>query len=122
MYAINEKQEICKIDYESPRILMKRKIEGLSNSEGIVSSHIQQVTPLVFAIGSIEKTEVENEVVLKNLPEKTTFRSYLHVVSGDISEDAQGELQIKAFEIPLLLFQADSNKAIIFRSLFIKER
>ena len=109
---------------------MKRKIDRLSDSEGIILSHIQQVTPSTFAIGSVEKIEVETEVIERNKrrrdeeykvdePEKAKFKSCLHLVSGDIS-DLKKELEIKTFEIPLL--QSDPNRAIIFRSLYIKER
>ncbi len=122
IYAINEKQEICQIDFETSRILTKRKVKGLSDSERVISSHIQQVTPLAFAIGSVEK--IGDEVIEKfkeSLPAKAEFKSYLHIVSGDISEEkSEKKLKIKAFEIPSLQF--DQDKTIIFRSLYIKER
>ncbi len=82
---------------------MKRKIEGLSNPEEVISSHIQQVTPWIFAIGSVIKTE-----------------PYLHLVYGDIS-DQHDELKIKAFEMPLFE-KFDSQKPVIFRTFYLKER
>ncbi len=109
---------------------MKRQIDRLSGSEGRILSHIQQVTPLAFAIGSVEKIDVETEAIERTKrsrdefykvdePEKAKFKSCLHLVSGDIS-DLKKELEIKTFEIPLL--QSNPNRAIIFRSLYIKER
>lgn len=48
------------------------------------------------------------------------FMTDLHLVYGDIS-DQEEELKIKRFEMPL--FEAcDSQKSVIFRTLYLKER
>jgi len=92
---------------------MKRKIEGLSNPEEVISSHIQQVTPWMFAIGSMMKVENEGDG-------EANLKPYLHLVYGDIA-DQEGELKIKAFEMPLLE-TFDSKKSVILRTLYVKER
>jgi len=93
---------------------MKRTINGLSNVEEVISSHIQQLTPLVFAIGSLLKTKSE-------IPEnERNFSPCLHVVSGDISDSKQ-ELKISVFERPFLQ-TIKQKKSAIFRFLFVKER
>ena len=109
IYAVNHKQELCKIDFEELKIVMKRKIEGLSNPEEVISSHIQQVTPWIFAIGSLMKVENEGAI----------FKPYFHLVYGDIEDEK--ELKIKPFEMPLFE-KFDSKKPVIFRTLYIKER
>jgi hypothetical protein len=104
IYAINEKQEVCKIDLQDSKIVMKRKIEGLSNPEEVMSSHIQQVTPWMLAIGSVMKFG-------------GNLKPYLHLVYGDIS-DQKEELKIKTLEMATF----DTQKPVIFRTLYIKER
>ena len=113
IYTINEKQEICKIYLGDLKIAMKRRIEGLSNPEEVISSHIQQVTPKIFAIGSVIRTEVEN-------PEQANFKAYLHLVCGDFA-DLKEELGVKKFETPLLE-AFDPKRPLVFRTLYIKER
>ncbi len=115
IYAINDKQEVCKIDFQDSRILMKRKIEALSDFDNVISSHIKQVTPYIFAIGSIFKIKVANSEF------EASFQPYLHLVSGDLFDShEEEELKIKAIEIPSLA--SDPNRAIVFRSLYVKER
>jgi len=89
---------------------MKRKIEGLSNPEEVISSHIQQVTPWMFAIGSMMKVDKE----------EANLKPHLHLVYGEIA-DQEEELKIKAFEMPLLE-TFDSKEPVIFRTLYVKER
>ncbi len=109
IYAINGKQEICQIDFQGSRVVLKRKIEGLSNPEKILSSYIQQVNPLVFAIGSFVKVESKKGEV---------FKPWFHLVSGDFS-DEEKNIQIKmVLEVPSSPFKSK----VIFRSLYIKER
>ncbi len=103
IYAINKQQEICKINLQESKIVMKRTLEGLSNPEEVISTHLQQVTPWIFAIGSVIKTE-----------------PYFHLVYGDISGQEE-ELKIKAFEMPLIE-TFDIEKPVIFRTLYVKER
>ena len=97
------KQELCKIDLQELKIVLKRKIKELSNPEEVISSHIQQLTPWTFAIGSVIQTE-----------------PYLHLIYGDIS-DLKEELKIKASEMPLFETFA-LQKSVIFRTLYVKER
>ncbi len=88
---------------------MKRKIEGLGNPDEVISSHIQQLTPWIFTIGSVMKTDYG-----------ASSKPYLHLIRGDIS-DLKEELKIKPFE--MTLFEPfDSKKSVIFRTLYLKER
>ena len=103
IYGVNNKQEICKINLQELKIVMKRKIKGLDDPEEVISTHLQQVTPWIFAIGSVIKTE-----------------PYFHLVYGDISGQEE-ELKIKAFEMPLIE-TFDIEKPVIFRTLYVKER
>jgi len=96
-------------------MLMKRTIPELSNPEGVILSHIKQLTPWTFAIGSVVKTGVENP------EDEANFKPYLHIVRGDVSE-LKEELKTKTFEIPIVLDSSDLNKAMVFRSLYVKER
>ena len=90
---------------------MKRKLKtDLKNL-----SHIHQVTPLNFAIGSVEKLEGDE----RSQPEKAKLNSYLHIVSGNFS-DMKRKLEATTWKIPLEV--TDLNRTIIFRSLYIKER
>ncbi len=79
---------------------MKRKIKGLDDPVKVFSSHIQQVTHWIFAIGSVIKDE-----------------PCLHLVYGDIS-DHEEELKIKTFEMPLF----ETSESVMFRTLYVKER
>ncbi len=110
IYAINRQQEICKIDLQDSKIVMKRKIEELSDPQKVTSSHIQQLTPWTFVIGSVINHDGSAE----------NFKPHLHLVNGDIS-DPEERLRITAFEIPLFE-KFDSEKPVVFRSLYIKER
>jgi len=110
IYAINDKQEFWKIDFGASKILMKRKIEGLSNPEEAISSHIKQLTPWIFAIGSVMKIE-----------DGANFKPYLHLICGDMS-DPKEELKIKILEMPLLPNLENQNQTVVFRSFYIKQR
>jgi len=99
IYAINEKQELCEINCQDLSLVIKRKIGELSE---MISSHIQQLMPGTFAIGSVKNPEKE--------------KSYVHIISGDIS-DSEKELRIKRFEMSF-----DPKKHGIFRFLYVKER
>ena len=114
IYAINEKEEICKIYCDDLKIVMKRKIEGLSNPKEIISSHIQQLTPCVFAIGSVVQIEPENPEVEANL------KPYLHLVCGDLSNPKE-ELGIRKYEMSFSE-TFDPKKPVIFRTLYIPEK
>jgi len=94
--------------------MMKRKIEGLSNNEEVTSSHIQQLTPRVFAIGSVFQTETENPEI------EAVFRSCFHLVCGDFS-DLKKEFRTQKFEIPFSM-TFDPKKPVIFRTLHVKEK
>ncbi len=90
---------------------MKRTISELS---GIVSSHIQQLTPWTFAIGSMMKRKVED-------PEnEKALKPCLHVLCGDIS-DPKSEIKINLYEMPFFKTIEHKNSAI-FRFLFVKEK
>lgn len=129
IYAINDKQEVCKIDFEGFSLVMKRKLEGLSNPEGEISSHIKQVAPFIFAIGSVLKVKAANKEYkasfkpylhqATNREYEANFQPYLHLVSGDLF-DPKEELTTKAFEISSLA--SDPNRPVVFRSLYVKER
>ena len=81
---------------------MKRRIEQLSSK---ISSHIQQLMPGVFAIGSVMKDEnPENE------------KAYVHIISGEIW-NSKKDLRIKGYEMSF-----DPKKPVIFRFLYVKER
>ena len=108
---MNEEHELCKIDLQGFNLIMKRSIGILSDYEGVMSSHIKQITPGMFAIGSMIKMEKEDELSLK---------PYFHLVSGNIS-DQDEELKIKFFEMPLLE-TFDTKKPVIFRTMYLKER
>jgi len=111
IYAINEKQELCKIDLQDLKIVMKTKIKGLEDPEEATSSHIQQLTPWIFVIGSVIKATDD---------EGANLKPYFHLVSGNIS-DQDEELKIKFFEMPLLE-TFDTKKPVIFRTMYLKER
>ena len=114
VYAINEKQEICQIDLQDTRIIMKRTINGLSNPEEVISSHIQQLAPGIFVIGSMMKRKVENP------EDEKDFKPCLSIISGDIS-NSKAEIKMNLYEMPLLK-EAEQKKSLMFRSLFVKER
>ncbi len=113
IYAINDKQEICKIDLEELRLVNKRAIKELSDPEEIKSSHIKQVTPWTFAIGSVRK--------VKNERNKGISEPCLHIISGDIS-DQKEELKIQVFKMPIKSEYMSPSQSVIFSSLYIKER
>ena len=116
VYAINDQQEVCKIDFQGFQVVGKSRIEVLGNPEVVISAHIKQVAPYIFAIGSTFKTQAT-----KDSEFEASFKPYLHLVSGDLFDSQEeGELKIKAIEIPSLA--SDPNRAIVFRSLYVKER
>jgi len=112
IYAINDQQEICKIDFENSKIEMKREVGGLSDPESVVSSHIRQVTPSIFAVGSVIKNESQYT--------EEKMQPCVSIVCGDLS-DPNEELKKKTFEMPSLR-PFDPKQKAIFRSLYIKER
>lgn len=108
IYAINDEQELCKIDFQDLKIVMRRKVEGLCNPKEVFSSHIQQLTPWSFVIGSVMKADGVN------------LKPCLHLVSGDIS-DLEEQLKIKTFEMPVIE-TFDHQKSVVFRTFYVKER
>jgi len=114
IYTINSQQEICTIDLQDFSLVRKRRVEGLSNPEEVISSHIQQLTQWVFAIGSMIKIKVENP------EDEASFKPCLHVIFRDIS-DPKKEPRKRVYEIPISE-SASPSQSVIFRSLCIKER
>jgi len=111
IYAINENQELCIIDFCGDfgnQTVLKRKIPGLDEDpQKVISNHILQITPYILAIGSIIKT---TEII----------KPYLHIICGDLL-DLDSQLKIKEFYLPKLE-SLGLGDPIIFRSVFIKER
>lgn len=108
IYAINHQQEICKIGVQGSRLVVRRRIHKLSNPEEVVSSHILQLTPWTFAIGSVRKMNGRRD------------EPCLHLISGDIS-DQKEEPIIRVFPMPIPEFNK-LNEYVTFRSLYVKER
>jgi len=102
IYAVNDKQDLCEIDCQNLSLVTKRRVEQISEMS---SSHIQQLMPGVFVIGSTMKGgNPENDQL------------YVHIVSGDIWDPIK-ELRIKRIEMSF-----EPKKPVIFRFLYVKER
>ncbi len=103
---MNEEQELCKIDLQGFSLIMKRSI-GIF--EGAMSSHIKQITPWMFVIGSVVKAEAG-----------LNLRPHLFLVSGNIS-DQEEKLKITPFEMPLVE-RFETKRPVIFRTMYLKGR
>jgi len=108
IYAINEKQEVCRIDLSDMKIISRRVIRELSDPENVKSTHLMQVTASIFAVGSTIKNG------------EGCSEPYIHLVQGDIS-DPECQLKIKEFHIPSTN-NSITNIPVRFRFLYVKER
>ncbi len=106
---MNEEHELCKIDLQGFNLIMKRSLGRKSDSVEVMSSHIKQISPWMFAIGSVVKMEDE-----------MNLRPHLFLVSGNIS-DQEEKLKIEPFEMPLVE-TFNTKKPVIFRTMYVKGR
>ena len=93
------------------KIVSRRIIQELSDPENAKSTHIMQVTPSIFAIGSI----------IKNAHNNLAEKPYLHVIEGDLS-DPETNLKINAWELISSIKKFYHNKPTVLRSFYLKER